>query len=115
MNTDQIIILLTFGGLIFWLIFMNKRNYQFIEKNNMSNNTYILVHKIGKKYYIWNNLNAERAVVNKTLTTKNADISFDTMEEAVKWANKNDDTEYGYQIDNPYKPKDGYREKLLVY
>jgi hypothetical protein len=80
----------------------------------MSANNYMLIHKIGKKYYIWDNLSAEKCVKNKVLTSENADKSFNTLEETVDWANKNDMTEYGYQINNLHKPKDGYREKLQI-
>ena len=78
----------------------------------MSANNYTLIHKIGKKYYAWYGLNAEEAMVNDVLTPKNADKSFDTLEEAIDWANENDHTEYGYQVNNLYKPKDGYKEKV---
>ena len=82
--------------------------------DKMSRNDYMLIHKIGKKYYIWANLNAEEAMENPVLTPKNADKSFKTLEEAVNWANKNDETEYGYKINSPYKPKDGFKEKITV-
>ena len=77
---------------------------------NISANNYTLIHKIGKKYYAWYGLNAEEAVVNNVLTPANADKCFDTLEQAIDWANENDHTEYGYKIDSPYKPKDGFRE-----
>lgn len=80
----------------------------------MSANNYSLAYKIGDKYYIWANLNAEEAMDNPPLSRFNADISFDTLEEAVNWLNDNDDTEYGYQIDRPYKPKDGYKENIRL-
>lgn len=80
----------------------------------MSANNYMLIQKIGKKYYIWYNLNAEEAMKNEVLTEKNAIKVFNSLEKAIDWANKNDMTEYGYQINNPYKPKDGYKEKIKV-
>ena len=80
----------------------------------MSANNYMLIHKIGKKYYIWDNLNAEEAMENEILTKDNATISFNSLAVAVRWANDHDETEYGYQIGNPYKPKDGYKEKIIT-
>ena len=80
----------------------------------MSANNYMLIHKIGERYYVWDNLNAEEAEENDVLTPKNADKSFDTLEKAIVWANKNDETEYGYRINNPYKPKDGFKEKIRI-
>lgn len=79
----------------------------------MSANNYMLIHKIGKKYYIWDNLNAEEAVINDPLSIKNAAKSFISLEKAIDWANENDFTEYGYQINNLHKPKDGYKEKII--
>ena len=80
----------------------------------MSANTYTLIHKAGKKWYIWVNLNAERSMRNETLTKKNAIKVFNTLEKAINWANKNDMTEYGYQVDCLYKPKDGWKEKIKI-
>ena len=80
----------------------------------MSANNYILIHKVGEKYYIWYNLNAEKSVKNEVLTEKNVTKVFDTLDKAIKWANENDMTEYGYQVDNLHKPKDGYKEKIRV-
>jgi len=76
----------------------------------MSANNYMLIYKIGRKYYLWDNLIAERACRNPYLMPKNATKSFDALEKAIKWANKNNQTEYGYQINDPYKPKDGWKE-----
>jgi hypothetical protein len=78
----------------------------------MSANNYMLIHKIGKKYYVWDNLNAEEAMENPVLTKKGAVASFKRMEEAVNFANQTDETEYGYQINNLHKPKDGFLERL---
>jgi hypothetical protein len=69
--------------------------------------------KIGDKYYIWDNLNAEEAMVNEPLSIENATKSFKTLEKAIDWANKNDMTEYGYQINNLHRPKDGFKEKVI--
>ena len=76
----------------------------------MSANDYMLIHKLGKKYYIWDNLNAEESLKNEILTPNNATISFKRRQSAVNWANNNDKTEYGYQINNSFKPKDGFAE-----
>jgi len=76
----------------------------------MSANDYMLIHKLGKKYYIWDNLNAEESLKSEILTPDNATISFKRRQNAVNWANNNDKTEYGYQINNPFKPKDGFAE-----
>jgi len=80
----------------------------------ISANNYMLIHKIGKRYYIWDNLIAEEAVKNKILTPDNATISFKRLQNAIKWANKNDESEYGYQIDNLRKPKDGCKEIIQI-
>jgi len=74
----------------------------------------MLIHKLGKKYYIWDNLNAEEAVKNQVLTPDNATISFKRLQNAIKWANENDETEYGYQINNLRKPKDGFMEDIKL-
>jgi hypothetical protein len=78
----------------------------------MSANDYMQIQKIGKKWYVWESLMAEESIKNNPLTPKNADKSFGTLEEAVAWANENDDTEYGYRINNLYKPKDGFKETI---
>ena len=70
----------------------------------------MLIHKLGKKYYIWDNLNAEEAEKNEDLTPDNATISFKRLQNAIKWVNENDETEYGYQINHLLKPKDGFKE-----
>jgi len=80
----------------------------------MSANNYMLIHRIGKKYYIWENLNAEEAMVNPPLTIKNCCKSFKRLENAINWANQHDDSEYGYQVNNLCKPKDGFLEKLEI-
>ena len=80
----------------------------------MSANNYTLIHSIGKRYYVWENLNAEEAVKNEALTEKNVTKIFYSLRKAVDWVNENDTTEYGYQINNLYKPKDNFKEKLLV-
>ena len=72
----------------------------------------MLIQQIGPKYYVWDNLNAEEDWGHSILTPKNATKIFTTLEKAVAWANKNDTTEYGYRINNPYRPKDGYKEKF---
>jgi len=68
--------------------------------------------KVGDKVYLWDNLNAEEAIINEPLTLQNTTKVFDSLEEAIGWANQNDETEYGYQINNLRKPKDGYKEKI---
>lgn len=78
----------------------------------MSANNYSLINKIGDKYYWWDNLNAEEAVYNPELTKENAKKSFDTLEKAVEYANTHDWTEYGVSVNRPYKPKDGFPEKI---
>ena len=78
----------------------------------MSANNYMLIYKVGKKYYIWDNLNAEEAMKNPVLTPANATISFKRLQNAINWANQKDETEYGYQINNLRKPKDGFEETL---
>lgn len=78
----------------------------------MSANNYMLIHKLQNRWHIWDNLNAEEAVQNEILGSENSTVSFDTLEEAVEWANQNDETEYGYQINKPFKPKDGYPEEI---
>jgi len=80
----------------------------------MSANNYILIHKLGKKYYIWDNLIAEEATENEVLTIDNATISFKRLQNAIKWVNENDATEYGYQIDDLHKPKDGFKEIIKI-
>ena len=80
----------------------------------MSANNYILVQEINGKSYVWDNLNAEEAVKNKVLTRKNVDGVFQRLETAVEWAREIDNTEYGIQINDPYKPKDGFKEKINV-
>jgi len=72
----------------------------------------MLIHKIGKKFYVWDNLNAEESMKNDVLSPKNATKSFKRLLNAIKWANENDETEYGYQINNLHKPKDGFLETL---
>ena len=78
----------------------------------MSANNYTLIAGVGGRYYLWDNLNAEEAVKNQTLTLQNADCLFENLEQAVNYANENCDTEYGYQINNFRKPKDGFKEKF---
>jgi len=80
----------------------------------MSANDYMLIHKIGKKYYVWDNLIAEEATINEVLIPDSATISFKRLQNAIKWANENDETEYGYQIDDLHKPKDGFKEIIKI-
>jgi len=80
----------------------------------MSANDYMLIHKIGKKYYVWDNLIAEEATINEVLISDSATISFKRLQNAIKWANENDETEYGYQIDDLHKPKDGFKEIIKI-
>jgi hypothetical protein len=78
----------------------------------MSANNYMSIIKVGDNVYVWDNLNAEEAIENEILTLQNADKVFNSLEEAIEWANKNNETEYGYQVNNFHKPKDGYKEKF---
>lgn len=78
----------------------------------MSANNYMLIHEVKGKYYVWDNLMAEEAIENDPLDIKQAKC-FDSLESAVEWANEHDETEYGYQINNLRRPKDGFMEKLL--
>jgi len=80
----------------------------------MSANNYMLIQKVGDQYYAWDNLNAEEAMGEQPLTTSEADFTSSSLEEMVAWANENDRTEYGYQINDPYKPKDGFPEVILT-
>jgi UDPglucose 6-dehydrogenase len=79
----------------------------------MSANNYMLIHKLGDSYCIWDNLNAEEAAENEPLGMDNVTNCFPTLEDAIEWANKNDQTEYGYQVNNLHKPKDGFLEKIV--
>ena len=78
----------------------------------MSANNYILVYQVKDKYYIWDNLMAEESGEDKPLSIKNATKVCDNLEEAIDWANANDSTEYGYQINNLRRPKDGFLERI---
>jgi hypothetical protein len=82
----------------------------------MSANNYMLIQEVitpeGKEVCIWDNLNAEEAMENPALTVKSADKIFHHLSEAIAWANEHDETEYGYRINHPYKPKDGFKETI---
>lgn len=77
----------------------------------MSANNYMLIHRVGGKYYVWDNLMAEEATSNPPLSIRDAK-EFTNLEKAIKWANLNDETEYGYQINELSRPKDGFQETI---
>ena len=79
----------------------------------MSANNYMLIHKVKGRWYVCDNLNAEEAMTNDPLCLSDAMV-FETLEKAIAWANENDETEYGYQINNLRKPKDGFKEELSL-
>jgi len=79
----------------------------------MSANNYALICKIKDTWYIWDNLPAEEMMENDTLTIENATKSFNSLIKAIAWANKHSETEYGYQVNDLHKPKDGYKENLI--
>lgn len=78
----------------------------------MSANNYTLVYKVNKRWYIWNDLMAEEGCPNDELTKQNSTISFKRLINAISWVNERGCGEYGYQVNNLCKPKDGFKEVI---